>query len=136
MKASAYEQELAQTKGVKIKHRVAPKKVAGQATDRAVGLRCEYMTEMNGKLIGTGETFDLPADMIFKAIGQTYVDVLGGALELDGGRLKVDAERRTSVAGIWAGGDCAAGGKDLTVAAVDDGRRAAESINAYLAAQE
>ncbi len=131
MKASAYEQELAQTRGVKIKHRVAPKKVLVK-DGRAVGLRCEYMSEANGKLIGTGETFDLEADMIFKAIGQTYVDVLGGALELDGGRLKVDAERRTSVAGIWAGGDCAAGGKDLTVTAVDDGRRAAESIHAYL----
>lgn len=131
MKASAYEQELAQTRGVKIKHRVAPKKVLVKH-GRAVGLRCEYMIEANGKLIGTGETIDLAADMIFKAIGQTYVDVLGGALELEGGRLKVDQERRTSVPGIWAGGDCAAGGKDLTVAAVDDGRRAAESINVYL----
>ena len=62
------------------------------------------------------------------------VDAAGGALELSGGRIKVDAERRTSVQGIWAGGDCAAGGKDLTVAAVDDGRRAAESINAFLKA--
>ena len=56
------------------------------------------------------------------------------ALGLVGGRIKADAEGRTSVAGIWAGGDCVAGGKDLTVAAVDDGRRAAESINAFLRA--
>ena len=84
--------------------------------------------------MNTGETFELAADMIFKAIGQSYVDVTGGALALEGGRIRVDAERRTSVNGIWAGGDCAAGGKDLTVAAVDDGRRAAESINAYLKA--
>jgi len=131
MKASAFEQDLAQTKGVKIKHWVAPKKVL-TAKGRAVGLRCEYMAEARGKLAGTGETFELAADMIFKAIGQTYIDVAGGALALDGGRIKVDAERRTSVPGIWAGGDCIAGGKDLTVASVDDGRRAAESINAYL----
>jgi len=116
---------------VKIKHWVAPKKVL-TAKGQAVGLRCEYTEEVKGKLAGTGETFELPADMIFKAIGQTYVDVPGGALALDGGRIKVDAERRTSVPGIWAGGDCIAGGKDLTVASVDDGRRAAESINAYL----
>ena len=70
--------------------------------------------------------------MIFKAIGQTAIDVTGGALALSGGRIKVDAEKRTCVTGIWAGGDCVAGGKDLTVAAVDDGRRAAESIHAYL----
>ena len=133
MKASAYEQELAQTKGVKIKHWVMPKKVMIK-NGRPVGLVCEYTREVKGKLVGTGETFDLAADMIFKAIGQTYVDATGGALKLAGGRIAVDAERRTSVTGIWAGGDCAAGGKDLTVAAVDDGRRAAESINEFLAA--
>ena len=133
MKASAYEQDLAQTKGVKIKHWVAPKKVLVK-NGKAVGLRCDYVKDVKGKLVATGETFDIAADMIFKAIGQTYVDVLGGALALDGGRIKVDAEGRTSVAGIWAGGDCVAGGKDLTVAAVDDGRRAAESINAFLKA--
>ncbi len=131
MKASGYEQELAQTRGVKIKHWVAPKKVLVE-NGKAVGLACEYTEEQNGRLAGTGETFDLAADMIFKAIGQTYVDAAGGTLQFEGGRIKVDAERRTSVAGIWAGGDCAAGGKDLTVAAVDDGRRAAESINEYL----
>ena len=123
MKASAYEQDLAQTKGVKIKHWVMPKEVL-VSQGEAVGLRCEY--------VKTGESFDLASDMIFKAIGQAYIDATGGAVALEGGRIKVDAERRTSVAGVWAGGDCAAGGKDLTVAAVDDGRRAAESIDAYL----
>ena len=131
MKASPFEQHLAQTKGVRIKHWVAPKKVLTR-NGKAIGLRCEYTALVKDKLVSTGESFDVPADMIFKAIGQTYVDVMGGALQLDGGRIAVDAERRTSVAGIWAGGDCAAGGQDLTVAAVDDGRRAAESINVYL----
>ena len=133
MKASGFEQDLAQTKGVKIKHWVSPKKVLVK-NGRAVGLRCEYTKVAKGKLIGTGETFDIGADMIFKAIGQTYVDPVGGALALESGRIKIDQERRTSVEGVWAGGDCAAGGKDLTVAAVDDGRRAAESISAYLMA--
>ena len=45
-----------------------------------------------------------------------------------GGRIAVDAERRTSVAGVWAGGDCVLGGEDLTVAAVEDGKQAARSI--------
>ncbi len=133
MKASPYEQELAQTRGVRIKHWVMPRKVLVKA-GRAVGLRCEYTKEQKGRLVGTGETFDLAADMIFKAIGQTYVDPVAGALALEAGRIRVDGERRTSVKGIWAGGDCAAGGQDLTVAAVDDGRRAAESIHAYLSA--
>jgi dihydropyrimidine dehydrogenase (NAD+) subunit PreT len=133
MKASTFEQDLAQTKGVKIKHWVAPKKVLVKA-GKAVGLRCDYMEIKKGKLMPTGETFDIAADTIFKAIGQTYVDATGGALKLDAGRIVIDSEKRTSVSGIWAGGDCAAGGKDLTVAAVDDGRRAAESIHAFLTA--
>jgi glutamate synthase (NADPH/NADH) small chain len=99
-----------------------------------VGLTCEYTREAGGKLAGTGETFDIPADMIFRAIGQSYVDVAGGKLELEAGRIKVDSLKRTSLAGVWAGGDCIAGGKDLTVASVDDGRRAAESIHQFLSA--
>ncbi len=134
MKASGFEQELAQTKGVKIKHWVMPKKVIAR-DGKAVGLECEYTEENKGKLAGTGETFKLKADMIFKAIGQTFVPKpVADAIALDGGRIKVDASRRTSLADVWAGGDCAAGGQDLTVAAVDDGRRAAEAIHAFLSA--
>ena len=133
MKASTYEQHLAQTKGVKIKHWAMPKQVIVE-NGKAVGLTCEYTRETDGKLSGTGEHFDIAADMIFKAIGQSYVDVLGGKIELEGGRIKVDSLNRTSVAGIWAGGDCVAGGLDLTVASVDDGRRAAESIHQFLTA--
>lgn len=133
MKASVFEQDLAKTKGVNIKHWVAPKKVLLKA-GKAVGLKCDYMEMKKGKLVATGKTFDIAADTIFKAIGQTYVDATGGALKLEGGRIVIDGEKRTSVSGIWAGGDCAAGGKDLTVAAVDDGRRAAESIHAFLTA--
>ncbi len=131
MKASAYEQDLAQTRGVKIKHWVAPKKVQVKS-GVAVGLVCDLMAMVKGKLVATGKTETFPADMIFKAIGQTYVDVQDGALALDGGRIRIDAEKRTNVKGIWAGGDCAAGGQDLTVGAVDDGRRAAESIHLFL----
>lgn len=133
MKASPFEQDLAKTKGVTIKHWLAPKEVIVEG-GRATGLVCSYMAESNGKLAPTGETARFMADSIFKAIGQTYVDAAGGTLRLEGGRIAVDGEKRTSVSGIWAGGDCAAGGKDLTVAAVDDGRRAAHSIHAYLTA--
>ena len=46
--------------------------------------------------------------------------------------IEVDAEGRTSLAKVWAGGDCATGGDDLTVTAVAEGRDAAESINRFL----
>jgi glutamate synthase (NADPH/NADH) small chain len=38
------------------------------------------------------------------------------------------------VAKIWAGGDCVDGGEDLTVASVEDGKQAAESIHRSLTA--
>ena len=52
----------------------------------------------------------------------------------DLGEIVVDAEGRTSLERVWAGGDCVLGGPDLTVAAVEDGKRAALSIDRHLAA--
>ena len=84
---------------------------------------------------GTGETYALPADMLFTAIGQTFVagpvSDGGDALDLNGGRIQVDAEGATSVAGVFAGGDCVSG-EDLTVQAVEDGKVAAFAIDRYL----
>ena len=52
----------------------------------------------------------IPADQVFKAIGQTFVgETLNGsgpAIAMENGRIKVDAEGRTSMAKVWAGGDC------------------------------
>lgn len=75
--------------------------------------------------------------MVFKAIGQSFVtdpldDATSVALELEHGRIKVDERFRTSVPGVWAGGDCVARGLDLTVEAVEHGKRAALSIDAAL----
>ena len=131
MKASRFEQELAQTKGVNIMPWTAPKKLILDGK-HVVGLKCEATEIKNKKLVATGKTFELAADVIFKAIGQTYVDMTGGALELADGKIKVDHEKKTSRAKVWAGGDCVSGSKALTVAGVDDGRRAAESINIFL----
>jgi dihydropyrimidine dehydrogenase (NAD+) subunit PreT len=76
---------------------------------------------------GTGETFRLPADQVFKAIGQT-LDGAPEGLALEGGKIAVTGAGRTSMAKVWAGGDCATGGEDLTVTAVAEGRDAAEDI--------
>ena len=133
MNASLYEQELAASKGVVIRHNVMPVKVKTKR-GRVSSIVCEKTAVIGGNLAGTGETFELTADTVFEAIGQTYVDAAGGALKLNKGRIVVDEEKSTSVKGIWAGGDCIFGGKDLTVASVDDGRRAAESIHSTLMA--
>ena len=135
MKASEYEQDLAQTKGVRIKHWAQPREILGKA-GKVIAVECDYTAEKAGKLAVTGETMRIEADTVMKAIGQAFVsDPLGGLVEMSGGRIKVDAGRRTSAAKIWAGGDCIAGGKDLTVAAVEDGKQAAESIHKFLSGQ-
>jgi glutamate synthase (NADPH/NADH) small chain len=135
MKASAWEQELAQTKGAKIVLWAQPIRVLSDTQGNVHAVALERTRLDNGKLAGTGEIVTLHADMVFKAIGQTFVPgPLNGAadIKLVGGRIAIDDERRTSVAGIWAGGDCVAGGEDLTVAAAQDGKLAAESIHRAL----
>ena len=72
MGASAYERELAQTDGVKIKFNAMPKRLVTHGNN-VVAAEFEYTAETDGKLAGTGETFTLDADMVFKAIGQTFV---------------------------------------------------------------
>ena len=73
---------------------------------------------------------------MFKAIGQNVLwDSMGetaDALELERGRIAVDDNRKTSLADVWAGGDCIAGGEDLTVSAVQDGKLAAMDIDRFL----
>ncbi|RWH73704.1 NAD(P)-dependent oxidoreductase [Mesorhizobium sp.] len=136
MNASEFEQDLAAANGVTIRHWLQPKRVIAE-NGKVSAIELEY-TAMNGdKLAGTGETLRLNADQVFKAIGQSFVPAhLNGsaeAIELEGGRVKVDAEGRTSLAKVWAGGDCIFGGDDLTVSAVAQGRDAAESIHRALA---
>ncbi len=129
MSASRYEQDLAASKGVKLMFNVQPVAVHGNGA--AVEVELEYTSTSDGALTGTGETVRLAADQVFKAIGQT-LDGAPGGLTLEGGKIAVDGAGRTSLAGIWAGGDCASGGDDLTVTAVAEGRDAAEDIHSTL----
>jgi len=125
MNASVFEQDLAASKGVRIITNAQPVAIHGNGAVREVEF--EYTDD---SLTPTGQTFRLAADQVFKAIGQT---LQGDDLpELDGRKIAITGAGRTSVAGVWAGGDCAAGGDDLTVTAVAEGRDAAEDIHTSL----
>jgi glutamate synthase (NADPH/NADH) small chain len=100
---------------------------AGAVTEVEFG----HTADEPGGLRLTGETFRLAADQVFKAIGQSLSGAPEG-LALESGKIVVDAKGRTTLPGIWAGGDCATGGEDLTVTAVAQGRDAAEDIHATL----
>jgi len=74
--------------------------------------------------------------VVLKAIGQTLGNpVLAQAgFHLQEGRIATDANGKTNINGVWAGGDCRAGGLDLTVEAVEHGKLSARAIHAQLSA--
>ncbi len=136
MNASEYEQELAQTHGVTIRHWLQPKALVLDDAGAIAGIELEYTSQSNGSLSGTGETVTLAADQVFKAIGQQFDDgpLANSGLNLDRGRIQTDDNRKTNLGNVWAGGDCVRSGEDLTVVSVEDGKIAAESIHAMLTA--
>ncbi|WP_434623920.1 NAD(P)-dependent oxidoreductase [Azospirillum sp. B2RO_4] len=128
MGATAWEQELAQTEGVVLKTFAAPKEIG------ETSITFERTRLTDGKLAGTGETFTLQADMVLKAVGQKLsADTLDG-LQVTGGKIAIDDAYRTTLAKVWAGGDCVATGEDLTVQSVQDGKLAARAIHSHLTA--
>lgn len=122
MNASVFEQDLAASKGVRIINNAMPRAVIGNGSVREIEF--DYVDD---DMAPTGETLRLAADQVFKAIGQTLIS--DGLPELEGRKIKVTQTGRTSVDGVWAGGDCASGGDDLTVTAVAEGRDAAMDIH-------
>lgn len=132
MNASVFEQELATSRGVVIRHWLQPEKV-NVANGKLQSVSLEYTSQDDGKLTGTGELMTIEADQVLVAIGQKFqASDLGSPINLDGGRIAVDADGHTSAEKIWAGGDCTNNGDDLTVTAVAQGRDAAEAINSVL----
>ena len=129
MSASGHEQEHAASVGVRILHNAAPVKVHGKGAAQEVEFA--YTEDGPGGLTLKGETFRLKADQVMKAIGQV-LDRAPEGLRIEGGKIAVTGAGRTSVPGVWAAGDCASGGEDLTVTAVAEGRDAAEDIHASL----
>ena len=133
MSASTAEQEWAQTNGVVLHQWLAPVEILGR--DGSVcAVRFAEQAMVGGKLQATGREITFEADTVLKAIGQKLGNpVLAAAgLALDGGRIQTDAEGTTNVPGVWAGGDCRAGGLDLTVEAVEHGKQSANAIHAFI----
>ena len=134
MPASDYEQQWAQRHGVTIRTWSVLETI-----DSAAG-HVERVTFANvadraGRLEATGGRWTIEADTVLKAIGQTLVvtNPSLAAVAMRDGRIDVDPEGRTSLDGVWAGGDCTWGGRDLTVEAVQDGKVAAHAIDRFLA---
>jgi dihydropyrimidine dehydrogenase (NAD+) subunit PreT len=133
MPASTHEQEWAQRNGVTIRTWSVLKSLE-VSMGHVEGATFAEVNDVNGRLEVTGKHWELRADTVLKAIGQTLTlaDPTLATLALESGRIKVDDEGRTTLANVWAGGDCTAGGQDLTVEAVEHGKIAAYSIDRAL----
>ena len=132
MSATWKEQEFAKSNGVNIKYWLSPKSLHSE-NGHVSGVEFEC-TKLNsdGKLSGTGESRFMEADVVFKAIGQSMQDTIfsGSDIpEMTKGKIAINSEFETSLAGVWSGGDCVGSGDDLTVQAVEDGKQAANSIH-------
>jgi glutamate synthase (NADPH/NADH) small chain len=135
MSASKAEQEWAQTNGVVLHQWLAPVEIVG-VEGHASAVRFAEQSLVNGKLTPTGREITWEADVVLKAIGQTLGNPLltQAGFTLQGGRIATDEVGKTNIKGVWAGGDCRAGGLDLTVEAVEHGKLSAKAIHAQLSA--
>jgi glutamate synthase (NADPH/NADH) small chain len=118
-----YELELARTDGCGFEFWATPVRVEGDGTVTGLVVRDQ-----------SGAERTLPAQLIIKAIGQEKrtSELLGFGIALDDkGRVTVNADRQTSHAKVWAGGDCVNGGKEIVNAAAD-GVIAARAIDRAL----
>ena len=133
MPASDHEVEWAQRNGVTIRTWSVLESIDAEG-GHVAGATFGHVADVGGRLEATGRRWRIAADTVLKAIGQTLVlaDPTLASLVLRSGRIEVDPEGRTSLARVWAGGDCTWGGQDLTVEAVEHGKIAAHSIDRAL----
>jgi dihydropyrimidine dehydrogenase (NAD+) subunit PreT len=127
MPAYEYEYELAKRDAVEFLWQTAPVEIVGNGAVAA--LRC-------AKTDGSNQTFEIPCEMVVKAIGQqkraTFFQTIPN-LELDAnGRVRVNNETmQTTNPKYFAGGDSVNGGKEA-VDASQMGKIAAQGIHHYL----
>lgn len=133
-----YELNIAKLDGCNLVWLAAPKEVIVE-NGQVKGLVCSKMelgaADPSGRRspVDTGETFSLQADMIIKAAGQMPFAALMQQQQLANayGKLIIRENGQTNFPGVFAGGDCVNGGKEV-VDAVQAGKDAAKGILEYL----
>jgi glutamate synthase (NADPH/NADH) small chain len=133
MSGYRHEWEAAKVEGAKASWRTQPIAFEGDGTVARV--RCVRLDDAKQPVAASEFTID--ADLVLLAIGQAKLDGLVAGLPgvtTDRGRVVVDAEQATARRGVWAGGDCANGGKEVVNAAAE-GKVAARSIHTFLSSR-
>jgi dihydropyrimidine dehydrogenase (NAD+) subunit PreT len=132
------ELDIAKLDGCKLVWLAAPKEIIGDS-GKTKALICEVMKlgapDHSGKPapVPTGETITLEVDMVIKATGQRPFEELvkQNNIENSRGKIIVKENTTTNIPGVFAGGDCVNGGKEV-VDAVQAGKDGAKAILKYL----
>jgi len=139
MPATEEEVEGALAEGVKIEFLAAPVAILTKG-GRVSGVRFVRMKlgppDESGRrrpIPIEGSEFELPADSVIAAIGQRPdLSFLPPEIEVKHGKVVCDEWGRTSLKGVFAGGDVVYGLPERVADAIGSGRRAAVAIDCYL----
>jgi dihydropyrimidine dehydrogenase (NAD+) subunit PreT len=132
------ELDLAKLDGCQIIWLAAPKEIINE-NGKVSGLVCSVMKlgepDASGRPspVDTGETIQLDVDMIIKATGQIpYLQIVNESkVSNKNGKVEIAAGGATNLPGVFAGGDCVNGGKEV-VDAAQAGKDGAQAILKYL----
>jgi dihydropyrimidine dehydrogenase (NAD+) subunit PreT len=137
MPCTQHELDIAMLDGCKIVWLASPKEIKG-TEGKVSEIICSIMKlgepDASGRRspVDTGETFSLAVDMVIKAAGQMPFGVLVEEFKIENSKGKINIkDSATNIAGVFAGGDCVNGGKEV-VDAVQAGKDGAASIIKYL----
>lgn len=132
-----HELDIARLDGCATLWLASPKEIIGE-NGKVTSLICDVMKlgepDSKGKPspIPTGETITLEVDMVIKATGQNPYEALVSSNQIKNNKGKIEiTQQSTNVQGVFAGGDCVNGGKEV-VDAVQAGKEGAASILMYL----
>ena len=142
MPARAAEVLHAQEEGVAFDYLITPKEILQDETGHVTGIKCtrNELGEPDAKgrrrpVEIAGSEFILPADTVIVAIGQRPNPIIAKTTPqlktTERGVLALDEQGKTSIPGVYAGGDIIRGGATVLLA-MKDGIEAARRINAYL----
>ena len=138
MPCTEHELNIAKLDGCTITWLASPKEILGN-NGVVSQLVCDIMKlgepDVSGRRspIISGETFTLDVDMVIKAAGQMPFQSLVNDNNIDNhnGKIAVNGKSVTKLTGVFAGGDCVNGGREV-VDAVQAGKDGAAAIVKYL----
>ena len=134
MPCTEHELNIAKLDGCNIIWLASPKEVIG-VDGKVTQLICDTMQlgepDASGRRspVPTGKTIALDVDMVIKAAGQMPFEGLvnNNQIENKNGKVSVKEKTATNLTGVFAGGDCVNGGKEV-VDAVQAGKDGAKAV--------